>query len=54
LRVTTPLERLELLRPRGVDDAPGLRGVTWRTGVLLRSSSWSSREQIGHLDVSRL
>ena len=52
--MTTPLERPELLRARGVDDAPGLRGVTWRTGALLRSSSSSSREQIGHFEVSRL
>jgi hypothetical protein len=51
LRVTTPRDRL---LDRGVEDAPGLRGVTWRTGALLRNSSWSSREQIGHFAVSRL
>ena len=45
---------LPLLRERGVDDAPVLRGLTCRTGAWLRRFASSSREQIEHFDVSRL
>jgi hypothetical protein len=40
----------EAARGFGVEVAPGLRTVTCRTGVCSRSS----REQIGHFEVSRL